>query len=392
MQVRHLIVERAPGGGRGEASRPPGPLLSTPHRRIQSIPAFPGGRCQGSSRQNCYPSYLAPVFTLAGCTLHFYRRRHESLSVKVEPAPETLRQNTKSLRPVNAQTTDHACTGGFTSVDQSTWLVTGRRVSCASKEQAPDRENSGTSSAQAAAFEAAIDQNACATGPDRTIVAVSLSPAIAFRDLAAGLGSVVSGTERRRRVVRQLLLRIVRAFHLKLIEQDRRTHDGREGNARAVADQGIASGGGQIAAQSAGIELIEDSASDHLFMSIVGPNPVEHARCKLRTERVHKITIFQSAIAAFFDHLLLELIARSRLRCADEQVSGSRRRRSATCGASMSVGCREIANRLSPNQKIHQRAVVHHGYGSDLYTLVIHFIAPAQALGSELFDGGIVHN
>src|SRR6202022_434192 len=105
-------------------------------------------------------------------------------------------------------------------------------------------------------------KNACAMGPDRTIVAVSRSPAIAFRDLAARLSSVVSGTERRGRVVRQFLLRIVRAFHLKLIEQDRRAHDGREGNARAVADQRIAPSRRQITAKSARIELTENRAPD----------------------------------------------------------------------------------------------------------------------------------
>src|SRR6202035_1467975 len=156
---------------------------------------------------------------------------------------------------------------------------------------------------------------------DRTIVAVPLSPAIGFRDLVALACSIVRGTERRRGVVGELLLRIVRSFHFQLVEQDRRAYDGREGNAGAVADQRIAPGGSQIAAQRAGIKFIEDGATDHLFVSVAGPDPVKHARRKAWTERIYEISIGQTAIAAFVEHLFLEFLARARLGCADEQVS-----------------------------------------------------------------------
>ncbi len=114
------------------------------------------------------------------------------------------------------------------------------------------------------------------------------------------------GTERRRGIIRQLILRVVGAFHFQFVEQHRRTYDRGEGNGGPVADQRVVPGGREIAAQSARIEFIENRAPDHFFVAIFCPDAVEYARREAWTKGVDEIAIGQAAIATFFEHLFFQ--------------------------------------------------------------------------------------
>src|SRR5580693_2248909 len=64
----------------------------------------------------------------------------------------------------------------------------------------------------------------------------------------------------RRRIVRQLVLTGVRAFHFQLIEKQRRANDSCGHAADAVADERVVADGDEIAPQGADIKFIEHRA------------------------------------------------------------------------------------------------------------------------------------
>src|SRR5258708_12909995 len=142
-----------------------------------------------------------------------------------------------------------------------------------------------------------------ASGFLNTIVAGPRSPAIGFHALAAlGCSVVVRGTERRRGIIRQLILRVVGAFHFQFVEQHRRTYDRGEGNGGPVADQRVVPGGREIAAQSTRIEFIENRAPDHFFVAIFCPDAVEHPRREAWPKNLYQIPIGTAPTPPLFYH------------------------------------------------------------------------------------------
>ena len=91
---------------------------------------------------------------------------------------------------------------------------------------------------------------------------------------------------RRRRILRQLVLALVRALHLQFIEQQRRSnHRGRQ-PACPVAHQRIVSRCAQIAAQRAHIQFAEHRPAHQFFMPVFGIHAIQQTR---RIPRPHRL-------------------------------------------------------------------------------------------------------
>src|SRR5579862_4103942 len=107
--------------------------------------------------------------------------------------------------------------------------------------------------------------------------------------------------QRRRRIIGQFFLAGVRPLDFQLVKQNRRAHDGHEGNSGAITDQGIVSGGNQVAAKRARVEFIENGAANQLLVAVINPDSIEQARREARAEGIHEITVLKSLVAALSD-------------------------------------------------------------------------------------------
>src|SRR5438093_11933273 len=75
--------------------------------------------------------------------------------------------------------------------------------------------------------------------------------------------------QRRRRIIRQLVLTRVRPLHFQLIKQQRRTDNRRRRATGPVAYQRIVAYGDQIAPQRANVELVEHRSTHQFFLPIL---------------------------------------------------------------------------------------------------------------------------
>src|SRR6266849_5672474 len=95
-----------------------------------------------------------------------------------------------------------------------------------------------------------------------------------FLSLAPGLRLVRGRSERGCGVLGKLLLGGLRALHLELVEQKRGAGDAVPDRLRAVLDRGRGSGGDEIAAQGANVEISENAPANQFFMRVFGPDPI----------------------------------------------------------------------------------------------------------------------
>ena len=131
-------------------------------------------------------------------------------------------------------------------------------------------------------------------------------------------------TERGRGVLGKLLLGGLRPLDLEFVEQKRRARDAEPDGLRAVFDGGRGSGGDEIAAQRADVEISEDAAAHEFFMRVFGLDAIEEPGLESRSHGFHVESVGQVAVLAKFDQLCLEAGVRlgiSRLQrrdCRDE--------------------------------------------------------------------------
>src|SRR5438105_4590491 len=78
-------------------------------------------------------------------------------------------------------------------------------------------------------------------------------------------------TKRRCGILGKFLLSRLRPLNLEFVEQKRRTGHTEPNRLGAILDRRRGSGGDEIAAQGADVEISEDAASNEFFMRIVGP-------------------------------------------------------------------------------------------------------------------------
>src|ERR1700682_6842284 len=81
----------------------------------------------------------------------------------------------------------------------------------------------------------------------------------------------------RRRIVGQLVFAGIGALDFELVEKQRRANDRCSDSPGSVADQRVVADSNQVAAQRADIELVENGATNQLFVS-VGINAIEKPR------------------------------------------------------------------------------------------------------------------
>src|ERR1700674_397601 len=94
-------------------------------------------------------------------------------------------------------------------------------------------------------------------------------------------------TKRRRRILGKFLLSGLRPLDLELVEQKRRTGDTEPDRLGAILDCGRGSGGDEIAAQGADVEISEDAAANQFFMRVFGPDTIEEPRLEARPHGFH---------------------------------------------------------------------------------------------------------
>src|SRR5499427_11005540 len=81
--------------------------------------------------------------------------------------------------------------------------------------------------------------------------------------------------QRRRRILRQFLLRCVCALHFQLVKQDRRRNNGLRQRAHAVADQRVVAERNHVIPQGPYVQLVEHGSTHEFFMPILGVHAIE---------------------------------------------------------------------------------------------------------------------
>src|SRR4029077_7056771 len=151
--------------------------------------------------------------------------------------------------------------------------------------------------------------------------------------------------ERRRRIIRQLVLAGVGALYFELVEEQRGADNGGGDAAGAVADLRIVADSDQIAAQSADVKLTEDGAADELLVAI-RVNAIQQARRVARAERFDTIAVGLPLVGDHLDDALLQFFGRLRFLAFEQQHAQVWRGIGSSAGAAMAVGRGEIADGL----------------------------------------------
>src|SRR5271157_3128977 len=207
------------------------------------------------------------------------------------------------------------------------------------------------------------------------------------------LGLLAQG---RRRILRQLLFVYARPLYFELVEQHGRGHDAVRNVRGAVLHTDVVTGGNQIAAHGAGIEISETSAAHQLFVSILGPDFVEQPGGELRTKSLHAVAVGKIALAAKIQKLALERLFGQRLGRSHDQVAvvragrshhawDSRRQRS----AAVTIRVRKVPNGLPADQVVHQRALFDQRHALRRNPFVVYFIMTEQRLAAIRRNGRV---
>src|SRR6266851_500153 len=97
-------------------------------------------------------------------------------------------------------------------------------------------------------------------------------------------------------VLGKFLLGGLRALDLELVEQKRGAGDAEPDGLSAVLDRGRGSGGDEIAAQGADVEISEDSAANQFLMRVFGPDAIEEPGLERRPHGFHVESVGQFAL------------------------------------------------------------------------------------------------
>src|SRR6185437_857923 len=89
--------------------------------------------------------------------------------------------------------------------------------------------------------------------------------------------------ERRWRIIRKLLLFLVGALDRDVVEKNRWDDGGLRNRRDCLRDPGLATGGNDVGAQRALVQIIEGGAADQRALA-VGRDAVEHARHQLTAQ------------------------------------------------------------------------------------------------------------
>src|SRR5262249_33476026 len=126
------------------------------------------------------------------------------------------------------------------------------------------------------------------------------------------------------------------------------------------------------------VQLIEDGSAHQFHVPVASVHAPQQARGKPRSRGFHEVAIRPSLVLAHLDQLLLELIRAEAAIGAKDEVGDLRTRGACERHAAVAVGAGKIADRLSPDQVIAQRAFINYGYGLRLDSLIVHVVIAAQ--------------
>src|SRR6266446_6676949 len=157
-------------------------------------------------------------------------------------------------------------------------------------------------------------------------------------------------TERGRGILRKFLLGGLRPLDLELVEQKRRAGYAEPHRLRAVLDRGRGSGGDEIAAQRADVEISEDAAANQFFMRVLRPDAIEEPGFEARPHGFHVESVRQITLPAEVDQFRFETgigLGVSRLQ---NKIAGTRQRRSGGGGTTVTIRSGEVANGLASDE------------------------------------------
>ena len=113
---------------------------------------------------------------------------------------------------------------------------------------------------------------------------------------------------------------------------------------------GVVSGGDEIAAQRADVEISEDAAAHQLFVPVFGPDAIEKPRLEPRSHGFHVESVGQVAILAKLDQLCLQAGVGLGIGRFENEIAGTWRRRSRRGGAAVTVRSGKVANGLASHE------------------------------------------
>src|SRR6266852_1805847 len=195
----------------------------------------------------------------------------------------------------------------------------------------------------------------------------------------------------RRRVIGELVLAGVGALDFEFIEEQRRADDGGGDAAGTIADQGVVADGDEVAAESADVELAEDSAADELFVA-VRIDAIEQARGVGGAERFDAIGVGLALVGNHLDDALLQRFGRLGFRAFQQQHAEVWRRIGAGTGATVTVRGGEVADGLAAEKVAGEGAVVHHGDRLSFHAVVVDIVSADEALTLKFAQRGIVNH
>ena len=114
----------------------------------------------------------------------------------------------------------------------------------------------------------------------------------------------------------------LRSLDLELVEQQRRAGDAEPDGLGAVLDRGRSSGGDEIAAQRADVEISQNSAAHQFFVRIFGLDAIEQPRLEPWSHGFHVESVGQIAILAKFDQLCFEAGVRLGIGRLQNEIAG----------------------------------------------------------------------
>src|SRR5258708_14130547 len=157
-------------------------------------------------------------------------------------------------------------------------------------------------------------------------------------------------TKRRCGILGKFLLSRLRPLDLELVEQKRRAGYAEPHRLRAVLDRGRGSGGDEIAAQRADVEISEDAAANEFFMRVLRPDAIEEPGFETRPHGFHVESVRQITLPAEVDQLRFETGIRLGVGRLQNEIAGTRKWRSGGAGATVTVRSGEVANGLASDE------------------------------------------
>ena len=142
----------------------------------------------------------------------------------------------------------------------------------------------------------------------------------------------------------------MRPLDLQLVEQKRGAGDAEPDWLGAVFCRGRGSGGDEIAAQRADVEISEDATAHEFFMRVFGPYAIEEPGFEAWAHSFHVEPVGQVALFAEFDQFCFEAGVGLGIGRLQNKIAGVRSRRGGGGGASMTIRSGKVANGLASDE------------------------------------------